>query len=96
MFYLIQTSNLIIIFSKIKILNFLDGGISIPTSYTSFLAPLQSAKLYSSVRDGQASEEHGSLYYGDRSTASFVFEDYINELINFREYVRKLFLFSSL
>ena len=35
-----------------------DDGISIPESYTSFLAPLSSAKLFSEVRVGKDPHKH--------------------------------------
>ena len=42
---------------------FKDDAISIPSSYTSFVGPLQSAKLYQEVRSSADSEKNSHAHY---------------------------------
>lgn len=49
--YFASTTSTLSHLKRVPVLLFLsDGGVSIPCSYTSFLAPLSSSKLYNEVR----------------------------------------------
>ena len=51
--YQVQTDISVLLFCFVS-----DDGISIPSDYTSYLAPLQSARLYSEFRVNKDKEKH--------------------------------------
>lgn len=42
---------------------FLDDGISIPTSYTSYIAPVMSSKLYNEVKSCREKDKHPIAHF---------------------------------
>ena len=49
-----------VVFFWLKLFTFIisDDGISIPSSYTSYLSPLQSSKLYNEIRHSREKDKH--------------------------------------
>lgn len=50
------------VLKKLK-MSFLDDGISIPSSYTSYIGPIQSSKLYNEVRLCKDKDKHPLTHY---------------------------------